>query len=245
MIVTAALAWYDEPLQDLDLCLRSLPVVADRLVAVDGGYSRWPDAKASSPANQAAFIRSTCKELGLPVKVHVPRKMWAGQVQKRNHLLQLAAKGSDWIVGVDADHVLHGLRDPVRHEIAALVDEDAIDVSYYTPMNHDRPLAESASGQWHEALAGQYAMITGLFRALPGLRVERFHWWYSALKGQIRHWVWGGDTKYPKVLVHELKAPFFVEHRCLFRDTAHVLANRTFCDDRDKLVRDSGQEDPA
>lgn len=244
MIVTAALAWFDESLEDLDRCVRSLPVVADRLVAVDGGYARWPGAAASSPKQQAAQIRKTAKDVGIDVVVDVPKRMWLGQVQKRSHLLTLAGKGSDWVAVVDADHILYGLRYSVRHELDQIDDCDAVTVSYYTPMNYERPLKESAAGLWHESLAGDYALITTIFRALPELRVERFHWWYSALKGQQRHWVCAGDGSYPKVKVHQLHAPYFVEHRCLFRDTKHVLANREFCNDREKIVREHRQEDP-
>lgn len=249
VIITAALAWFDEPLEDLDLCIRSLPVIADRLVAVDGGYERYPGAEASSPKDQAAFIRQTAKEVGLDVKVVTPCKVWRGQVEKRTHLLGLAAEGSDWIVGVDADHVLHGVRYSARHELAGLDERerpaDAVDITYYTPLNYDRSLQESAAGEWHAGLAGDYALITGLFRSLPGYRVERHHWWYSALKDGERHWVWGGDSAYPRVRVHQMKAPLMVEHRCLFRQTKHILANREFCKDRERLVREHGQEDPV
>lgn len=245
MIVTAALAWFDEELEDLYRCVSSLPTVADRLVAVDGGYARYPGAKAASPKKQAMFIEQTAREVGLDVVVDVPDRVWVGQVEKRNHLLSRAAKGSDWIVGVDADHVLHGLRDPVRHELAGLKAEDAVDVDFYTPINHDRPMAEAAAGEWHEDLAGQKARIAAFFRALPGLRVERFHWWYSGMRGDRRVWVWGGDNTYPRPAVHVLYAPFFVEHRCMFRQPKHILANRAFCEDRESIVAAIGQEDPV
>jgi len=247
MIVTAALAWYDEPLEELDRLIRSLPVVADRLVALDGGYERYPGAAAASPKEQAAFIRATARDVGIKAKVETPRRIWKGQVEKRSRLLELASVGTDWIVGCDADHVFHGIRYSVRHEIEALEQEelpvDAIDVKYYTPMNFDRPLAECAAGEWHAALAGDYAVITAFFRALPKLRVERFHWWYSGERDGRRHWVWGGDASYPKVRVHQMKAPFLVEHRCLFRQDKHILANREFCRDRVRIVRETGQED--
>lgn len=244
MIVAAALSYFDDDLALLDECLRSLPVVADKLVVADGRYERFePGGSVSSPKAHLDFIRATCKEIGLPVKIDVARKVYAGQVEKRSRLLALASEGADWIVGVDADHVLHGIRYSVRHEIERLEDEDVVDVQYYTPMNYERPIKESAAGLWHESLAGDYAIITGIFRALPGLRVEDRHWWYSAMKNGKRVWCWGGDSRYQRVKVHMLKAPFFVEHKCLFRQPKHILANRAFCEDRERIVKLTGQED--
>lgn len=245
MIVTAALSYFDDDLELLGQCLRSLPVVADRLVVADGRYERYPlNDNTQSPKAHLDFIRTTCREIGLPVKIDVARKVYAGQCEKRTRLLGLAAEGSDWIVGVDTDHVLHGARYSVRHELEQLDDDvDAVDVTYYTPLNHDRPLKETAAGSWHEALAGDYAIITGLFRALPGYVVEKHHWWYSAMKGGQRTWIWGGDGHYPHTKVHSMRAPYVVEHKCLFRRDEHVLANREFCEDRERLLRETAQED--
>ena len=246
MIVTAALAWFDEPLEQLDECVRSLPVIADRLVAVDGGYSRYPGAKPKSPVSQAAQIRATAKDVGLDVVIHTPNKLWAGQVEKRSFLLQQAAKGSDWFVPVDADHVLHGLRYTVRHEVENVGEEyDALTADLYTPMNWDRPLDESAAGEWHRDLAGEYTTIQNIFRCLPGLRVERFHWWYSALKDDRKIWLIGGDTdpQARRAAFYKLQAPYLIEHRCLFRKPKQIIRNRAFCDDRVAIVAETNQED--
>lgn len=244
MKIVAAMAYYDDDLFLLDRSLRSIPTVADSLVVCDGRYARYmPDAPAASPKEHLDFIRATCKEIGLPVTIDVPRKVYAGQVEKRSRLLALASEGADWIVGVDADHIFHGVRVAFRDEIASLEDEDAVDLTYYTPLNRDRPLKESAAGLWHESLAGDYAVITAVFRALPELRVEDRHWWYSAMKDGRRVWVWGGDGRYQRVKVRMLKAPMLIEHACLFRQPKHILANRAFCEDRERIVKRTGQED--
>lgn len=245
MIVTAALAWFDEPLEQLDECVRSLPVIADRLVAVDGGYSRYPGAKAKSPAAQAAQIRKTAKDVGLDVVIHTPDKLWAGQVQKRSFLIQQAALGSDWWVPVDADHVLHGVRSAIRHELKHLdAAFDAVVADLFTPMNHDRPLDESAAGKWHKDLADRYTRIPNVFRSFPELRVERFHWWYSGLRGGKRIWLMGGEEEGgPRAKLHIMEAPYLIEHRCLFRQPKQILRNREFCDDRVAIVNATKQED--
>lgn len=241
MIVTAALAWFDEPLDQLDECVRALPVVADRLVAVDGGYSRYPGAKPSSPKNQADQIRATCREVGIDCVIHTPTRIWAGQVQKRSHLLQLAADGSDWFLPIDADHILDGDRDDVRAELGS-ADVDVFSVDYFTPMNCDRPLEESAAVEWHRQIAGRTQEIPHFFRSLPCVRVERFHWWYSAVKDGERVWLYGGDRG-PRAAERKLRADYRVEHRCLFREPKQILRNRDFCEDRVTIVRETGQED--
>ena len=44
VIVTAALAWYDEAPEDLDRFVRALAVFCDRFIAVGGRYGATPSA---------------------------------------------------------------------------------------------------------------------------------------------------------------------------------------------------------
>lgn len=246
--MTAALAWFDEPLDELERCVRALPAIADRLVAVDGGYSRWPGAKARSPVEQADTIRVAARVAGLDVEIVEPKRVWSGQCEKREHLMNLAAEGSDWIVVVDTDHILHGARETVRHEIDRLPPQiAAVKVKFHTPVNRDRPLGESAAHEWHAGLADTTTLIPLVFRAWQQWTVGPHHWWYSAVdKEGVRRWVWSGDgTSYPDAGSHTLVAPYFVEHRCLFRQPKQILANREFCRDRDLIVERTGREDPV
>lgn len=243
MIVTAALAWFDEPLELLDECVRHLPVMADRLVAVDGAYSRYPGAKIASPRNQAAQIRETAKDVGLDVEIHTPTKLWAGQVEKRSFLIQQAGKGSDWFVPADADHIWHGVRYTIRHELENLDPVyDTVSADMFTPMNYEQPIEETAAGEWHVGIADKYVHQEWIFRSLPDLRVERRHWWYSARRGSGRVWLMGGPQG-PTVKVHRLQAPFLVEHKCLHRQQKQVVRNRVFCEDRVAIVAETAQED--
>lgn len=243
MIVTAAMAYYDDDLALLDRTLRSLPIVADRLVVCDGRYERYmPDAPVGSPPEQLAFIRETCAEIGLPVTIDVPEKPWAGQNEKRTRLLTLARKKSDWIVNADADHVFHGVGHAIRWELEHS-EADSIEVEYFTPLNHDRTLRESAANEWHAGMANDYAVINAFFRAYPGIQVEKRHWWYSAVRDGQRIWLWGGDARYPRGKVATFRAPFVIEHTCLFRQERHILANRAYCDDRSRLFHQTGHED--
>lgn len=242
LTVTAALCWWDERPEDLVECVRGMANVADRVVALDGAYRRYPDATPQSPPEQAEAIRETAKEVGLECVVLTPDRLWAGQVEKRSYLLAMASVGSDWIVVVDADHVIHADRASVRAELANFSPEvDVITAPYYTPMS-ERGLGNSAATGWHRRIAGHREDVAFFFRALPGLRVEGFHWFYSGIKNGKRVWVLHNDDG-PGLPRYRFRSFYEVEHRTLFRDERHILAGRAFCNDRVMVVDRTGQED--
>jgi hypothetical protein len=245
VIVTAALAWYDEPVELLDACVRGLAGVADRVVAVDGVYRRFPHQRESSPPEQAAAIAAAAMDIGIESVVVTPARAWAGQVEKRSALLREASVGSDWIMVVDADHIVHADGPAAREELST-IDADVVSVPLFTPENADRDLGSSAATNWHAGMAGTRIDIGHFFRALPDLHVERFHWWYTATRNGAPVWFWygegtpsGGEILMPR----RMTARYEVEHRCLLRDEHHVLANRAFCNDRKLVVEMTGQED--
>jgi hypothetical protein len=246
MIVTAALAWFDEAPEDLDRYVRSLPIACDRLVAVDGGYDRYPGARVNSGAAERDAIEAAARDVGIDAEIIVPTdRVWRGQVEKRSYLYSLATEGSDWVFILDADHILHGIHESFRHELATC-GHDAVEVQFHTTMNHDLPLEQTASTDWHSEYAGQTIWYRLLLRALPGMRVERFHWYVSALRNDRRVWLSSvTNGRYPIVPANRITSPFFVEHRCLFRRERNILANREFCEDRVAIVTATGQEDAA
>jgi len=243
MIVTAALCWWNERPADLIECVRGMANIADRVVALDGAYRRHPQATVTSPTNQAKAIRRTAAEVGLACLILAPDRLWAGQIEKRTYLLSMAAVASDWIVVVDADHIVHADREAVRAELASLPESvDVITAPYPVPLNEARPLDDSAPTDWHRRSSGRADRHRLLFRALPGLRVEKRHWHVSGVKDGERVWVIHDDSG-PGLPAAELTAHYEVEHRCLFRDQERVLASRAFCNDRTMIVEQTGQED--
>jgi hypothetical protein len=242
MIVTAALIWYDERSEDLELCVRRCADIADRIVAVDGAYRRFPGAKPRSRREQAATIRRVAREVGLQPVIFTPTELWAGQVAKRSFLLREAARDSDWIAVVDADWVIWTDRDVTRAELEGYLDEpeiDVVSVPFCTPSG-DSPAATG----WHRRLAQTCVPLPHIFRALPGMRVEQLHWWYSALKDGERVWLWHGPDRNRRVVTPQpLRAWYEIEHRTLSRDAKQILANRAFCNDRVMVLERTGQED--
>lgn len=246
MFITAALSWYDEKPEDLILCVKALGKIADRVVALDGAYRRYPSAKPRSPDDQVAAIRDAARAANIDSVILQPDRTWAGQVEKRSFLLANASVGSDWISIVDTDHIVHTGRKKARAELASYgPDIDVVSVGFFTPSEEDHDLKKVSATNWHKDMAGTTVELGHFFRALPGLHVERFHWWYAAVKDGHKVWLWHGDGQAdaPVLSQHRMKEHYVVEHRCLYRDERHILENRAFCNDRIKVVEKTGQED--
>lgn len=239
MKVTAALAWWNESPRDLVACINGIANIADRLVTVDGAYARYPGATVRSPGVQVAAITRAAKACGLELLTIAPDRLWAGQVEKRTRLLQEAAKGSDWIVVVDADHIVHTDRDAARRALEQ-VPEDVLGVAvtFWTPIPEDKTLAEVAATNWHVGVAGRRIVQNQIIRAIPDLHVVDKHWIYQGTyKGQPVEVKYGGPPLYVLPVEYE------VEHRTLFRSEEQMRASRAFLNDRMKVVEMTGQED--
>jgi hypothetical protein len=234
MVVTAMLPWFDEPPAELAACVRRMAAVADRVLAVDGAYRDTPGARPSSPPEQADAIREAAEEVGLAHAVVTPEFVWDGQVQKRDFLFRAACEGSDWVIPVDADWRLYGDRDAVRRELQQEVSPatPAVLVDWFVPP----PPAPAGlvPSVWHASVAGKLHRYPLLFRCGLEPRVEHRHWWYSAVFGGRRQWLWDGDGRYPVAQLHRLRAPFLIEHRCFFREVALLERNRDY-----RLARDA------
>lgn len=235
MIVTAALNWWNEPIEMLTAAVASVAAVADRIVALDGAYRRYPKATIASDPAQAEAIRSVALDNGIEPLVVKPNRLWAGQIEKRTELMRLASDGSDWTFILDADYVVTADRDRVRRQI----ESGGFDV-YEVPLV--TPEGDYATN-WHR---GQSAMpeswVPLVFRAFPGIRVEDHHWWYSAEKDGERVWLWGGSDRY-RSLPHGTLADIRVTHTTNLRFGERVLDNRSWYNDVYRVSAKSGQED--
>jgi hypothetical protein len=240
MIVTAALCWWNERPADLIACIEGAAKIADRVVALDGAYRRYPGATIASDPAQAKAIRAACAKAGLDCLVVTPDRLWAGQIEKRSLLLAMAAVGSEWIVTLDADHIIQTDREAVRNELYNST-ADVVDVPFITPK--DRKRGNFAAGQWHLAQADGPQMIPQVWRASLQLSVERHHWWVSGIQNGQKVWAWAGDETRRKLPHAAFVTPYTVEHRTLLRSEKQVLASRAFCNDREMVVARTGQED--
>lgn len=240
MIVTATLAWFNEDPVMLHRAVSSLSVIADRLVAVDGRWDLYPGDTIASPLEQHRAIADAAIEAGISAVV-CPARSWTGQVEKRNHMLNLASQGSDWVLPLDADWELTGDRDATRHELEHTT-ADALVVPFHTPANPTADLDDVAATGWHRNMAGRTEHHALIWRALPDMRVERFHWCVYATKNNQQVALWGNEGHCPQADTATLQAPFQITHWCLHRDQRTIQANRDYCHQRDAYVAAHGTE---
>lgn len=242
MLITGALCFWNERPEDLDACVRGLANIADRVIALDGAYVRYPNATPRSSDAEVAAIREAATAVGLGCLVLQPDRLWAGQIEKRSYLLSIAANTSAWVATVDADHVIKAKRDETR-EFLARHSGDIVAVPYVTPSNPERPLEDSAVGQWHVDQMAEAQYLPHLWRALPGMEVEKRHWWITGVKNGHRIWLWGGDDEYPHAEQHRLTRDYVIEHRTMYRTRQQIRDSRAFLNDRQRIVELTGQED--
>lgn len=239
------LAWWDEPPQDLYACVRSMRVVCDAVVAVDGAYEMTPGATRLSPDDQPDAIRKAAHDSGMDCTIAYPEKIWTGQVEKRNFMLQLACRDSDWVVAVDADHRLTGDREAVRAELERVMPwADSVFHRFYTPLPEDpRDVERLAPHEWHKKFAGKSFEHSLVIRVLDDMRVEESHWGYTGTKNGHRVTVgaWKHDD-IPAGQYHTLAAPFQFNHVCFQRDVMRLNRNRDYCEIRDRFVSEHGYE---
>lgn len=245
MNIVAMLAWWDEPPEELDACVRSLTVLCDAVVAVDGGYEMTPGATPASPRGQAESILAAAAEMGLRATVVVPDRVWTGQVAKRDFMLRLAALDADWLLAVDADHRLVGNRDPIRDELQRFGPYvDTVLHDFYTPYPRQpgKLLEEISPHEWHTKLAGKTVEHCLLIRRMEDMHVTGSHWGYSGVREDGVRVSLGGWREEPTGRHRRLTAPFQVDHVCFMRDQMRLDRNRDYCRIRDEFAETHGYE---
>lgn len=129
MIITAALAWWNEPVDALERLVGSLAGVVDRLVAVDGRWKLMPGPGRLSTPEEAIAIRVAAVAAGIDLLLEdAPARAgrWT-QIEKRDHLMRAAAEGSDWVLVVDGDtHVSYADTVALRGSLSAAEEDVAL-----------------------------------------------------------------------------------------------------------------------
>jgi hypothetical protein len=168
MNVYALLSYYDERVEHLERCVRSLKGFADTLIAVDGAYKTFSgDSPDSSIAERFAVVDAG-RAAGLKRCVYNVRERWDSEVQKRATMFEFArqcgATPDDWFLIIDADMALAEFTADARDKLAAS-DLDVAEVRF-----QDMQI---------NGVASSTMTFRSMFRALPGLTVERTHYLYT------------------------------------------------------------------
>lgn len=180
MIVTAALAWYAETSYTLDRCVRSLEGFCDNLVALGGRWEGFPAITGDTDIDQAITVVDACRSIGITHDVRYG-DIWASQVEKRAELMRQAARGSDWILVIDADEYIDRGDPPKFRSALAETERDVARVfAYRIPLPYGRN-------------------IHRVYRSSTNVTVERAHNGYKTDDGRFLN----GDPAYVKLAPHE------------------------------------------
>lgn len=181
MRLHAILAWYAEPPTWLANTVTSLAAAGiDHLIAVDGAYALYPEAKAKSGFEQAETIQRVCDGAGMALTLHQPQTPYMGnEVEKRTlafNLLNATAKPfEDWVVVIDADEIVSQPCNPhrLRESLATSKGHDTMSVQLWW--------REDPTDKYHELAMKMplgtegYQRQSRWFRVLPNMRVEGRH----------------------------------------------------------------------
>lgn len=174
MNIAAILSWYDEHPDDLRRMIHSLAGLCDQIIALDGAYALYPDAKPYSPDEQLDTIEQAARDAGLLSYIEQPPEPWEGnEVGKRAALFDIARRRSaDWVLRIDADeHIAHADSAQAR----ARLNHTTCDAAEVTVTGIHPSGIERKAGNTY---TGPHRMI---FRLLPALTVLDVHWRYIDL----------------------------------------------------------------
>jgi hypothetical protein len=134
--VWAVLAWFDEDPRWLAASVAGFAKIADHVIAVDGAFFHYPQARAFSGGEQAETIVAAARASGIGCTVHVPDGVWVGnEVEKRNCCVRLvnalAAPYEDWWLVLDGDEEITSVSPLARQDLEQ-TDLDAADVGFWT-----------------------------------------------------------------------------------------------------------------
>lgn len=218
------MSWFDEqPVFLAELVASMGRAGVDHVVAVDGAFAMYPQARGSSDTEQAHIVTATAVGAGMGVTLHVPRQPWAGnEVEKRSFLFSaghlVADPGRDWFWVCDADELITaatGLR-------GALEATD-MDVAEVLLEEH----ATEGADEWYRTPARR------LFRAqCAGITVDGYHGRYLTGAGEV---LW--DAVQPPSNHVDVESLWDVRmrHRPVARADYRNAKRRVYCDRRSSL----------
>lgn len=170
---TALTIFYDEPLELIAAHFSSLAGVVDHVIAVDGAFAHYPDAKGASDPTQHRMIQEICTGARLGLTLHVPTGPWYGnEVEKRNYTLALAepvTREDGWYLSSDVDEVIVHVAEDWFEQLQRISDEGwgtmNIGIRETRVIPNDPGFVPNDT--WNP--------ITNMYRAVPGLAYGPAH----------------------------------------------------------------------
>lgn len=236
MKIIALLSWYEESPSWLASLVASLKGVVDHIVAVDGAYMLFPDARPYSGAEQADAIWLASQAAGIGCSLHHPTEVWRGnEVEKRCFLARagelVAEPWVDWYLWLDADDFV--MKAPLDlHARLTGSDKDVGEITLYW---RDDWIGNSATERVaREMELPEMGETWGrvLMRAIPGLRVEHAHMIYVAEKDGRKIWL-RGRTDVHALEDAESVIDMRIEHRHNWRSASRAALAEQYYELRD------------
>lgn len=236
MKIIGLLSWYDESPSWLASCVASIAPHIDHLVAVDGAYAHFPDARARSERVQAETIQATAEGLGIACTIHRPATYWVGgEVEKRDTMFRIAQayreSSDDWYWVIDADCVVTGAPGDLRHRLAE-THADVIEVTLWERRDYLEKTPDVA--RTVELPTASEQKMRQIFRALKDMQVVGAHYVYGGF-GDDGEWrcVWGPRAMGPADA--DYWRDVRVEHRSIWRDVYRRNQSVSYYAVRDSL----------
>jgi hypothetical protein len=241
-VVVCMLSFWQETGPELGSLIPSLMGLADRIRAFDGAYEGTPNATPSSDPSIHDYLRNLCEQCGIPLDLVVPKSLYAGDVDKRRKMIAQAKRGADWVFPADADWVFFGDRAGAREHLGQ-TDSHCVSVPFFTPpLGDPKKEAVLAPHKWHLDLLGKTVQYPVFYRVVPGLRIEKRHWWYLAGSGKSTYSVVGGPPGMRRAEREPTPANLQIEHRCFYRDPSYCADRCEFYMRREGIVETTGIE---
>lgn len=214
MRIIALLAFWDELPTMLAATVASCGRLCDHVVCCDGAYELMPAGAGASDSTQHEAIAAAAEAVGIGLTIHVPTGKWQGnEVEKRSFMFELgrlvARDEGDWFLVIDADMVIVDVPADAR---AALERTEHVAATYglveHFDLGRAAPEAQDALRFVPPAVAHHFR---GLYRNLPGLRVEGQHYRYTAELAGATTDLWEGvpalDLRHLRIAHHRDRRP--------------------------------------
>lgn len=210
-VVCALLAYYDEHPKWLGQLVDSLTMAGvTRLVAVDGAYALYPNARPRSAGGCQQALEGACHKTGIQLFHHTPDDVWEDELAKRSFLFEFGetvTQDHDWYFVVDAD-------ERVTQAPASL------------PILLDR--LDTLVGEATLWDSRSEIPLRMFFRAKRGLKVVGNHYTYQLPDGRR---LWGNWNDQLELAT---PVPVLVQHRDEQRPKARAKAKFDYYDRRDR-----------
>jgi hypothetical protein len=233
--IIALLSFYDESASWLSACITSMVPHVDHVVAVDGAYALYPDAKPQSRVDQPEALVQTCHAAGIGLTLHRPQHVWFGnEIEKRNYLFRaaelVAEPDVDWYLVIDADCII----EKAPHDLRQTLADTELDNATVAVWERGDPYQNSERIK-HESTvampADSHYTIRALFRAVPGLHVAGAHYRYKTPDGRL---LWGHPLEGLEPTLELAGGLFEIEHRTHYRSMQRHKDSWTYYGRREK-----------